>query len=196
MTCASSTTTWQPYRKWWISQTTYHIEFRAAKCNVVRIGPGQESKIMLNNTILEEVPKYKYLGKIYNTKGNLEEQLKDLETKTMAATQRILAETGGKEFKGMRMKAIWQCIEATIYPILTYGSEAWNPTKKGEEGRRTDTKDIQHNPENDHEPIPGNPYNNTTEGIRIHSNQPWNKYKKNNASQMDWRKRRKLPNKR
>ena len=130
MTCASSTTTWQPYRKWWISQTTYHIEFRAAKCNVVRIGPGQESKIMLNNTILEEVPKYKYLGKIYNTKGNLEEHLTGLETKTMAATQRILAETGDKEFKGMRMKAIWQCIEATIIPILTYGSEAWNPTKR------------------------------------------------------------------
>ena len=171
----------------------YHIEFGAAKCKVVKIGPGQESKIMLNNTILEEVPKYKYLGKIYNTKGNLEEHLKDLETKTMAATQRILAETGDKEFKGMRMKAIWQCIEATIIPFLTYGSEAWNPTKKG---RRTDTKDIQHNPENDHEPTPGNPYNNATEGIRIHTNQPWNKYKKNNASQKDWRKRRKLPNKR
>ena len=72
----------------------YHIEFGAAKCKVVRIGPGQESKIMLNNTIQEEVPKYKYLGKIYNTKGNLEEHPKDLETKTMAATQRILAETG------------------------------------------------------------------------------------------------------
>ena len=111
----------------------YHIEFGAAKCKVVKIGPGQESKIMLNNTILEEVPKYKYLRKIYNTKGNLEEHLKDLETKTMAATQRILAETGDREFKGMRMKAIWQCIEATIIPILTYGSEAWNPTKKEEE---------------------------------------------------------------
>ena len=50
----------------------------------------------------------------------------------MAATQRILAETGDKVFKGIRMKAIWQCIEATIIPILTYGSEAWNPTKKEE----------------------------------------------------------------
>ena len=64
----------------------YHIEFGAAKCKEVRIGAGQESKIMLNNTVLEEVSKYKYLGKIYNTKGNLEEHLKDLETKTMAAT--------------------------------------------------------------------------------------------------------------
>ena len=59
--------------------------------------------------------------------------MKDLETKTMAATQTILAETGDKEFKGMRLKAICQCIEATIIPILTYGSEAWNPTKNEED---------------------------------------------------------------
>ena len=45
----------------------YHIEFGAAKCKVVRIGPDQESKITLNNTTLEEVPKYKYLGK-YTTR--------------------------------------------------------------------------------------------------------------------------------
>ena len=79
------------------------------------------------------------------------------------------------------------------HPNLNIWIRSMEPYKKG---RRTDTKDIQHNPENDHEPTPGNPYNNTTEGIRIHTNQPWNKYKKNNASQMDWRKRRKLPNKR
>ena len=111
----------------------YHIEFGAAKCKVVRIGSGQVSKITLNNTVLEEVSKYKYIGKIYNTKGNLEEHLKGLETKTMATIQRILAETGDKEFKRMRMKSIWQCIEATTIPILTYGSEAWNPTKKEED---------------------------------------------------------------
>ena len=65
----------------------YHIEFGAAKCKVVRIGPGQKSKITLNNTVLKEVSKYKHLGKIYNTKGNLGEHLQDLETKTMAATK-------------------------------------------------------------------------------------------------------------
>ena len=31
------------------------------------------------------------------------------------------------------MKVIWQCIEATIIPILTYGWESWDPTKKEEE---------------------------------------------------------------
>ena len=47
--------------------------------------------------------------------------------------QKILSETGDKEFKGMRMKAIWQCIEATIVPIMTYSSESWDPTKNKEE---------------------------------------------------------------
>ena len=79
------------------------------------------------------------------------------------------------------------------HPNLNIWIRIMEPNKKG---RRTAIKDIQHNPENDHEPTPGNPYNNTTEGIRIHTNQPWNKYKKNNASQKDWRKRRKFPNKR
>ena len=66
------------------------------------------------------------------------------------------------------------------------------PNKKE---RTPDTKDIQHNAENDYEPSPGNPDNNATEGNRIRTNQTWNKYKKNNAGQRDWRKRRKLPNK-
>ena len=111
----------------------YHIEFGAAKCKVVKIGPGQKSKITLNNTTLEEVSKYKYLGKIYNSKGNMEEHLKETESKVTAAMQKMISETGDKEFKGMRMKAIWQCIEATIVPILTYSSESWDPTKKEEE---------------------------------------------------------------
>ena len=53
----------------------YHIEFGATKCKVVKIGPGSKSTITLNNTTLEEVPKYKYLGKIHKSKGNLEEHL-------------------------------------------------------------------------------------------------------------------------
>ena len=86
--------------------------------------PGPKSKKTLNNTTLEEVTKYTYLGKIYNSKGNLEEHLKKTENKIIAAMQKILSETGDKEFNRMRMKAIWQCIEATIVPILTYSSES------------------------------------------------------------------------
>ena len=111
----------------------YHIEFGAAKCKVVKIGPGPKNKITLNNTTLEEVPKYKYIGKVYNSNGNFEKHIKETENKITAAMQKILSETGDKEFKGMGMKAIWQCTEATVVPIMTYSSESWDPTKKEQE---------------------------------------------------------------
>ena len=98
-----------------------------------RLEQETKSKITQNNTTLEEVPKYKYLGKVYNSKRNLEEHLKETENIITAVTQKLLSETGDKEFKEMRMKAIWQCIELTIIPILTYSSELWDPTKKEEE---------------------------------------------------------------
>ena len=36
----------------------------------------------------------------------------------------IITETGNKEFKGMKMEAIWQLFDATVIPIITYGSES------------------------------------------------------------------------
>ena len=64
-----------------------------------------------------------------NNKDNLEDQISNLKGKITACTQEILAETGNKEFNGMRMRAIWELIETTIIPIITYGSESWEPTK-------------------------------------------------------------------
>ena len=107
----------------------YHIEFGAAKCKVVQIGKGTKSEIRLNNQILEEVTSYKYLGELINNKGNLEDHLTATQSKIRAITGQIIAETGNKEFKGIKMKAIWQLVHATIIPILTYAAEGWNYTK-------------------------------------------------------------------
>ena len=109
---------------------TNHIEFGAAKCKVVKNGPGKKSHISLNGQILEEVTAYKYLGDMINNKGDLEDQIIALKGKIHAATQEILAETGNKEFKGMKMAAIWELVETIIIPIITYGSESWEPKKK------------------------------------------------------------------
>ena len=108
----------------------YHIEFGAAKCKVVKIGKGTTSQLTLNETVLEEVKAYKYLGEMINQKGNLEAQIKEIERKTTAAVQNILAETGNKEFKGMKMEAIWKLADAILIPIITYGAEGWDPTQK------------------------------------------------------------------
>ena len=114
----------------------YHIEFGAAKCKVVKIGRGPTSKLTLNGQILEEVDSYKYLGEMINSKGNLAAHIKELEKKEQAATQIIMSETGNKEFKGIKMEAIWQLVDSIIIPILTYGAEGWDPSK-------TETQQIQ-----------------------------------------------------
>ena len=115
----------------------YHIEFGAAKCKVVKIGKGTKSEIRLNNQILEEVTSYKYLGELINNKGNLEDHLTATQSKIRAITAQLIAETGNKEFKGIKMKAIWQLVDATIIPILTYAAEGWNYTKKEIEKTQT-----------------------------------------------------------
>ena len=71
----------------------------------------------------------KYLREIINDKGNIIDHLNEIERTVNAATQNIMIETGNKEFKGIKMKAIWQLIESVIIPIITYGSEGWNPRK-------------------------------------------------------------------
>ena len=106
-----------------------HVEFGIPKCKVVKNGPGKKPQLKMNGQILEEVPNYKYLGDMTNSKGNLEAQIKEIKKKTAAATQELLAETGNKEFKGMKMKAIWLLVETVIIPIITYGAETWEPTK-------------------------------------------------------------------
>ena len=59
-----------------------------------------------------------------NSKGNLAAHIKE-----QAATQTIMSETGNKEFKGIKMEAIWQLVDSIIIPILTYGAEGWDPSK-------------------------------------------------------------------
>ena len=103
---------------------------------MVKIGKGTKSEIRLNNQILEEVTSYKYL-ELINNKGNLEDHLTATQSKIRATTAQIIAETGNKEFKGTKMKAIWQLVDATIIPILTYTAEGWNYTK--EEIEKTQT---------------------------------------------------------
>ena len=115
----------------------YHIEFGAAKCKVVKIGKGKKSTIKLNGQILEEVDTYKYLGELISKKNNLEAHIEATETKIHAVTQSIITETGNKEFKGMKMQAIWQLFDATVTPIMTYGSESWNLTRKEENHLQT-----------------------------------------------------------
>ena len=108
----------------------YHTQFGAAKCKVIRKGKGKKSNLKLNGEVLEEVPTYKYLGETINNKGNLSDHIKEVESKIRGATSKIIAETGHKEFNGIRMKAVWQMVDAIIIPIITYACEGWTLNKE------------------------------------------------------------------
>ena len=73
---------------------------------------------------------YKYLGMTLNSKGNLDDHLKNTKGKTEAAFQTILSLSGNDEFHKIEMSTIWKLITSCIIPIITYGSEVWIPTKQ------------------------------------------------------------------
>ena len=114
----------------------YHIQFGAAKCKVIKRGKGKKSSLKLNGEELE-VPAYKYLGEILNNKGNLSDHIAEIERKIKGATASIISETGKKEFKGIKMQAIWQMVDAIIIPIVTYACEGWTIGK--EENKKLQT---------------------------------------------------------
>ena len=103
----------------------YHIQFGASKCKVIKRGKGKKSSLKLNREELEEVPAYKYLGEILNNTGNLSDHIAVIERKMKGATVSIISVTDNKEFKGIKMQAIWQMVHAIIIPIMTYACEGW-----------------------------------------------------------------------
>ena len=56
-----------------------------------------------------------------NNEADLEDQIIALKCKIHAETQEILAETGNKEFKGMKIAAIWELVETIIIIIMIMG---------------------------------------------------------------------------
>ena len=114
----------------------YHIQFGAAKCKVIKREKGKKSSLKLNGEELEEVSAYKYLGEILNNKGNLSDHIAEVERKIKGATASIISETGNKEFKGIKMQAIWQMVDVITIP-MTYACEGWTIGK--EENKKLQT---------------------------------------------------------
>ena len=77
-----------------------------------------------------------------NNKGNLEDHIKVIEGKTEAAYQTILYIAKDENFKGIKMETIWKLIETCILPILLYGAEVRETTKKEKEKLQTIMNNI------------------------------------------------------
>ena len=115
----------------------YRIQFGAAKCKVIRKGKGRKSNLKLNGEVLVEMTTYKFLGEINNNKSNLTDHINEIEKKIQGATSKILAETGNKGFIGIKMKAIWQMVDAIIVPKITYACEGWSLNKEDKKKLQT-----------------------------------------------------------
>ena len=121
----------------------YHIEFGAAKSNVLKIGR-EEAIIMvpIGNTPLAQTTNYKYLGFFINTSNNLSDQLTYIKGKVEAAYQTILHITGDVTFNNIEMKVIWQLVETIIIPIALHTAEIWNPTEQENKQHNKILEDI------------------------------------------------------
>ena len=108
----------------------YHIEFGEEKSKCMKIGkPKIKPTFKLGPMTLEYCTKYKYLGFNQNEKNNMKDHLNMLKGKVESAYQTILAITGNRDMANIEMKALWELLECTIVPIITYACETWNPNK-------------------------------------------------------------------
>ena len=108
----------------------YHIEFGQEKSKYMTIGTNKELTLNLGAMKIEKAKVYKYLGEIIHEKMSLDPNIKAAKSKAEGAYQTILAIAGDPLLKGIQMETIWKLVETCITPIITYGAETWETTKK------------------------------------------------------------------
>ena len=108
----------------------FHIEFGEPKSKILKIGSGKDNPTFnLGQVILKYTDKYKYLGELFNSKGNLADHITEVKGKAEAAYQTMLTIAGNKHFHNIQMKTIWKMVETCIIPIITYAGETRTPNK-------------------------------------------------------------------
>ena len=109
----------------------YHIQYGQEKSQALAVGKSKSPlKLKMGPMELKETDKYKYLGEMNNRKMNLEDQINNIEGKVEAAYQTMLTIAEDREFKNVKMEAIWTLLTTCIIPVITYGSETWETTAK------------------------------------------------------------------
>ena len=108
----------------------YHIEFGKDKSKIMTTDKKNETQFHLGDMKMDKTETYKYLGETIHNKQKMDEHLKQTKSKAEGALQTILGIAKDPQLKGIEMETIWKLVEVCITPILTYGSETWNPNKK------------------------------------------------------------------
>ena len=78
----------------------------------------------INNSPLENVTEFTYLGITTNAACNFKDTLSILSSK---ANRALLALNNSFKIKFLPLKAALKLFDSTITPILLYGSEVWGP---------------------------------------------------------------------
>ena len=108
----------------------YHVEYGMPKTKYLRISKNNKPiKLNLGHQTIEETEKYTYLGEVNNRRMNMSDQITATEGKLEAAYQTLIAVTEDREFKSIKMQAIWTLVETCIVPIITYACETWHLNK-------------------------------------------------------------------
>jgi len=111
----------------------YRIKFGSEKSQILTINEKRgHTETKIGDQILDQTETYKYLGISINNKGNMEDHIKKIKGKTEAAIQTIFSLAGNDAFHNIEMATIWRLFNTCIIPIITYGAEAWTPTKAEE----------------------------------------------------------------
>ena len=89
----------------------------------MNLRPGKNKvqiELKLGSKTIDETNKFTYLGDIMNDKCNMNDQIKSIKQKTEGAYQTLIVVAEEREFKNIKMSAIWAQVNACIEPIITY----------------------------------------------------------------------------
>ena len=98
------------------------------KTNIVRIGKGknkEEATIELKKGQVKEVEKYKFLGNWINERGNMTDQIEEIESRVEAITSRIIKLTKEEELGKLSTDARLVVYKRTAVPTLINNLECW-----------------------------------------------------------------------
>jgi hypothetical protein len=90
-------------------------------------GKEEQHKLKVDNTELEQVESYKYLGVIINKTGNLEAEILERTGKTGKLFNAIRTTFLGNKEIPKEVKV--EVVKKVALPILTYASETWTTTE-------------------------------------------------------------------
>ena len=111
------------------------MELNAKKTKVMHIKgtdslPDDLTKFAVNNTILEKVQHFKYLGSIRSADGTC---LKDVMTRIAMAKAKMIQLKNIWKDRSIAINLKLKMLKSLILPVLMYGCEAWTLRKKEED---------------------------------------------------------------